>query len=57
MFSYAVEHRCAYCDKCIIKNKNMIRVIKNNKHICFHVICYRRMDETRVSINKYINRR
>ncbi len=57
MFSYNDKHRCAYCDKFIIKNKNMVRVIRNNKNICFHVICYRKMDETRVTIDNYLNRR
>jgi hypothetical protein len=56
MFSYADKHRCVYCDKIIIKNKNMVRVIRNNQNLCFHVICHRKMDETRISVNKYLNR-
>jgi hypothetical protein len=52
MFDYSKPHRCIFCDKIIINNKNMIRIYPDK---CFHIICDRKLRENRlpIDLNKY----
>ncbi len=49
MFDYSKTHRCLYCDRIILNNKNMVRIWPNK---CFHLFCDRKMKEIRYTKNK-----
>jgi hypothetical protein len=57
MFSYSQTHRCAFCDNIIKNNANMVRVINNKTHVCFHVFCYRKAEEMRMKTDKISKKR
>jgi hypothetical protein len=52
MFNYSKHHRCLFCDKIIVNNKNMVRIYPDK---CFHLICDRKLSELRINPN-YISR-